>query len=401
MAGDREEDPGVFERQDVTGPLPRVSRDATEIRRRGEVLLDEMAARSRADVRVRLHRLRVAAPLILQAAVAAGLAWRLALWIGAGSGPPFFAPVAAVVSVGFAIGQRLRRTVELVLGVSLGVGLGDLLMRGIGNGTGQLMLVVVLATTAAVLLDGGQLLVTQAATSSVLVAALVPTNSGVAGLDRCLNAFIGGAVGVTVGLLLLPLNPITLARRTTLPVTEGMADGLAAVAAALRAADVDAARAALAALRAMNAKVTAMSNAVASSAEIARIAPMRWRVRERFVGYVEAAPQLDYAVRNSRVLARRSTVVLRLGHAPPPQLAEAIAALAEAARCLGEELGSEHRPAVSRRLLVAAYATARGSIGPDTPQTVLVVVAELRAVVYDLLRAAGLNRVEALALLDN
>jgi uncharacterized membrane protein YgaE (UPF0421/DUF939 family) len=392
----------VFERQDVTGPLPRVPRDAAEIRRRGEELLDEVAARSRADFRVRLHRLRVAAPLIVQAAVAAGLAWRLALWIGAGSGPPFFAPVAAVVSVGFAIGQRLRRTVELVIGVSLGVGLGDLLIRGIGNGTAQLMLVVVLATAAAVILDGGQLLVTQAATSSVLVAVLVPIGGGgAAGLDRCANALIGGAVGVAVGLLLLPLNPITLARRTTLPITEGMADGLAATAAALRAADVDAAMAALAALRAMNAKVIAMTNAVATSDEIARIAPMRRHVRERFVGYVQAAPQLDYAVRNSRVLARRSTVVLRLGHVVPPELPAAIASLAEAARALGEELGGEGQPTISRRLLIDAYATARGSVGPDTPQTVVVVVAELRAVVYDLLRATGLNRVDALAPLDN
>lgn len=391
----------MFERQEVTGPLPRVPRDAAEIRRRGEALLDEMAERSRADVRVRLHRLRVAAPLITQAAVAAGLAWRIALWIGAGSGPPFFAPVAAVVSVGFAIGQRLRRTVELVIGVSLGVGLGDLLIRGIGNGTAQLMLVVVLATAAAVFVDGGQLLVTQAATSSVLVAVLVPSSGGVAGLDRCVNALVGGAVGVAVGLLLLPLNPITLARRTTLPVTAGMADGLSAVALALRAADVDAAMAALAALRGMNAKVTAMTNAVATSDEIARMAPMRWHVRERFVGYVEAAPQLDYAVRNARVLARRSTVALRLGHAAPPELADAIALLAEAARALGEELGSDSPPTISRRLLIDAYATARGSMGPDTPQTVVVVIAELRAVVYDLLRAAGLNRVDALALLDN
>jgi uncharacterized membrane protein YgaE (UPF0421/DUF939 family) len=391
----------VVERRDVTGPLPRVPRDAAEIRRRGEALLDEMAERSRADVRTRLARLRMAAPLIMQAAVAAGLAWRLALWIGAGSGPPFFAPVAAVVSVGFAIGQRLRRTVELVIGVSLGVGLGDLLIRGIGNGTAQLMLVVLLATAAAVLLDGGQLLVTQAATSSVLVVVLVPTNQGVAGLDRCVNALIGGAVGVAVGLLLLPLNPMTLARRTTLPVTEGMADGLAAVSAALGARDIDAAMAALTTLRGLNAKVTAMTNAVATSDEIARIAPMRRYARERFGGYVEAAPQLDYAVRNARVLARRSTVLLRRGHEAPADLPAAIASLAEAARCLGEELGSERAPTISRRLLLDAYATARGSMGPDTPETAVVVIAELRAVVYDLLRATGLNRVEALALLDN
>jgi len=174
-----------------------------------------------------------------------------------------------------------------------------------------------------------------------------------------------------------------------------------AVAAALRAADLEAARGALGALRGLNPKVIAMTNAVATSDEIARIAPMRWHVRERFGGYVEAAPQLDYAVRNARVLARRSTVLLRLQHTPPPELAEAIASLAEAARCLGQELGSEREPIISRRLVVDAYATARGSMGPQTPQTAVVVIAELRAVAYDLLRGTGLNRVDALALLDS
>jgi len=390
----------VVERRDVTGPLPRVPRDAAEIRRRGEALLDEVAARSRADLRTRLMRLRAAAPVIGQAAIAAGLAWWLANRIGAGTGPPFFAPVAAVVSIGSALGQRLRRTVELVIGVSVGVGAGDLLIRGIGNGTGQLMLVVVLAMAAAVVLDGGQLMVLQAATSSVLVAVLVPTNQGVAGLDRCVNALIGGVVGIAVGLLLLPLNPLTLARRTTLPVTTGMADGLDAVAAALRAADYDAAMAALTALRGLNAKVAAMTNAVATSEEIARVAPVRWRARDRFGSYAAAAPQLDYAVRNSRVLARRAGVLLRRRHLSPDGLAEAIAGLAEATRCLGEELGSGTDPLIARRLLVDAFATARGLMGPQTPETAVVVIAELRAVAYDLLRATGLNRVDALALLD-
>jgi len=389
----------VVERRDVTGPLPRVPRDAAEIRRRGEALLDEVAARSRADLRTRLMRLRAAAPVIGQAAIAAGLAWWLANRIGAGTGPPFFAPVAAVVSIGSALGQRLRRTVELVIGVSVGVGAGDLLIRGIGNGTGQLMLVVVLAMAAAVVLDGGQLMVLQAATSSVLVAVLVPTNQGVAGLDRCVNALIGGVVGIAVGLLLLPLNPLTLARRTTLPVTTGMADGLDAVAAALRAADYDAdGRAHRAA--GLNAKVAAMTNAVATSEEIARVAPVRWRARDRFGSYAAAAPQLDYAVRNSRVLARRAGVLLRRRHLSPDGLAEAIAGLAEATRCLGEELGSGTDPLIARRLLVDAFATARGLMGPQTPETAVVVIAELRAVAYDLLRATGLNRVDALALLD-
>jgi len=45
-------------------------------------------------------------------------------------------------------------------------------------------------------------------------------------------------------------------------------------------------------------------------------------------------------VRNSRVLARRAGVLLRRRHLSPDGLAEAIAGLAEATRCLGEELAA-------------------------------------------------------------
>src|SRR2546427_8910001 len=47
---------------------------------------------------------------------------------------PFFAPVAAVVCLGTTLGQRLRRTIELIVGVGLGVGVGDLLISAIGTG---------------------------------------------------------------------------------------------------------------------------------------------------------------------------------------------------------------------------------------------------------------------------
>ena len=206
--------------RDVTGPLPRVPREAAEIRRRGEELLEDVAVRSRADLRTRLGRLRTAAPLIAQAALAAGIAWYLANRISDDPDPPFFAPIAAIISLGAALGQRLRRTLELVLGVALGVGVADLLIAQIGSGTAQLVLVVALAMSAAVLLDGGQLLVIQAATSSVLVATLVPADGSLDGVDRFRDALIGGAVGIVIGLFLLPLNPLAVAKRATLPVTE-------------------------------------------------------------------------------------------------------------------------------------------------------------------------------------
>ena len=39
---------------------------------------------------------------------------------------PFFAPIAAVVSLGTSYGQRLRRVAEVTLGVAIGVFVGDL-----------------------------------------------------------------------------------------------------------------------------------------------------------------------------------------------------------------------------------------------------------------------------------
>jgi uncharacterized membrane protein YgaE (UPF0421/DUF939 family) len=394
----------VTDPRDVTGPLPRVPRDAAEIRRRGEELLDEVAARSRANLRTRVGRLQIAAPLILQSAVGAGLAWFLAQRIGdaVSDNPPtpIFAPVAAVVSLGAALGQRLRRTVELVIGVALGVGVGDLLIGVIGSGTAQLALIVALAMCAAVLLDGGQLLVIQAATSSVLVATIVTPDGSLGGVDRFRDTLVGGGVGVLVALVLLPLNPLAVAQRAVVPVTSGLGDALDAVAAALRTHDIDAGIAALTATRALEPRIASMTTAVDTSQEVARVAPMRWRARERFGVYAEAAPQLDYAVRNGRVLARRSTVLLRGEQPCPPELIEAVSALAVAVRLVGEELEEPGEWRESRRQIVNAYALARGAQQPDSPTIVVVLVAQIRSMAYDLLRATGLNRVDALALLD-
>ena len=100
-----------------------------------------------------------------------------------------------MISLGVSLGNRLRRAVELVVGVSLGVLVGDLLISLIGSGWWQITLVVTLAMAAAVLADGGTLLVNQAGASAVLVATLLPPGQ-TGGVDRCVDALIGGALGV-------------------------------------------------------------------------------------------------------------------------------------------------------------------------------------------------------------
>src|SRR5262245_35386699 len=93
------------------------------------------AARSRLGEhltgRVRCWR-SVAIP-VGQAALAAGLAWFVAVHL-VGHRAPLFAPVVAIVSIDMTLGQRLRRAIELIVGAGVGMSVGALLIAAIGTG---------------------------------------------------------------------------------------------------------------------------------------------------------------------------------------------------------------------------------------------------------------------------
>src|SRR3712207_3291614 len=149
--------------------------------------------RGRMSMRARLARLRGKAWHIGQAAIAAGVAYLLAKDV-LGHPTPFFAPVAAVVSLGTSYGQRLRRVAEGTTGVALGVLLADLIAILIGSGWWQLTLVVALAMSSALLITAGQMFVTQAAVQSIIISALVPEPADA--LVRWSDAVVGGCVAL-------------------------------------------------------------------------------------------------------------------------------------------------------------------------------------------------------------
>ena len=156
----------------------------------------ETRSHLRDELMRRLSRWRSTAVPIVQAALAAGLSWLVAVHV-VDHRAPFFAPVAAVVCLGMTLGQRLRRTIELIVGVGLGVGLGDLLISAIGTGPWQIAVVVALAMSVAVLLDGGAVITGQAAVSAILVATLCLPGA-TSGVNRLVDGLIGGATGLLV-----------------------------------------------------------------------------------------------------------------------------------------------------------------------------------------------------------
>ena len=94
--------------------------------------LDRAWSRGRTSLTARLERLRSKSWQIGQCALAAGVAWFIAADV-LGHPTPFFAPIAAVVSLGTSYGQRLRRVAEVTLGVAIGVFVADLLVSATGT----------------------------------------------------------------------------------------------------------------------------------------------------------------------------------------------------------------------------------------------------------------------------
>lgn len=327
--------------------------------------------------------------------MAAGLAWFVAHDL-VGHVRPFFAPIAAVISLGVSLGNRLRRVVELVVGVSLGVLVADLLISRIGSGSWQIILVVALAMAIAVFADGGTLLVAQAGSSAVLVATLLPPGQA-GGLDRCVDALIGGGIGVLVAAV-LPTDPVGPVRRQARALLEELAAVLASLADALRDRDADAAAAALQRARASQPLIDELRTALRGGQEVTIVAPLHRRRRRVLGRYAELAERADYAMRNARVLARRAYVALENGEPVAPELADLLGELALAVRVLTDQLGREGDRERAREpvLDVVRHAVALSDEWEGGPSE-QVMVAQLRSIALDLLQATGMTRAEALA----
>jgi len=350
-------------------------------------------------MRLRLHgalrRLRASALPIVQCGLAAGAAWLVAHDV-VGHDRPFFAPIAAVISLGVSLGGRLRRAVELVLGVSLGVLVGDLLISRIGSGWWQIALVVILAVAAAVFADGGALLVNQAAASAVLVATLLPPGQA-GGLGRCLDALVGGVVGVAV-VAVLPSDPVAPVRRDARALLDELAAVLAGVADALRDRDADAARAALRRARRTQTLIDSLRAALRGGREVTTMSPLHRRRRGVLEQYAELAERADYAMRTGRVVARRAHSALLDGEPAVPELPDVLAELATAIGRLTAELTRKGDPVRARQPVLDVVRHAKvmsDEAAPLLGESERVLVAQLRSIALDLLQGTGMGREEA------
>ncbi|GAB2595280.1 hypothetical protein Aab01nite_26170 [Paractinoplanes abujensis] len=339
-----------------------------------------------------LRRTRHGLALALQAGVAAGIAWFVAHDLFERPSP-FFAPIAAVITLASSVGQRVRRTAELVLGVAIGIGIGDALILLIGSGPWQIGLIVLLAVLVATAVGGGTPLVVQSASSAVLVATL--TSSTGLPWTRFLDALVGGGVGLAVMTLLLPLNPLNVVRRAADPALRALADGLHRVGAGMAERDRATIEDALAHLRAAETTFAAFSAAVTAARENVAFAPARWRSRGALALYVDGASHITYALRNCRVMSRRADTALSDDETIPQVLPVSVGLLGDAVDLLRQEWAKGVEPVAARERALRAAAECGKAYEEGVGFSGGVIVAQIRTTATDLLRAGGVDYAEA------
>ena len=322
-----------------------VARRLEDLPRRGE-LLEQAADASRSGLRTRRERLIQASRPILHTSVAAAGSWLLASEVF-GHTSPFFAPIAAVITLGLTVGQRGRRAVELAVGVAVGILIADLLVAAIGTGTWQIAVVTGLAMLGAILVGGGPLLASQAGVSAVIVATIEPPG-GDFGIERFVDALTGGGVALVVSGLLFPVNPLALARSGMDPLLARLAAALDEIAAALEARDMDAAERALVVASEVQPEYERLREHLAAAGETARLTPVRRDVRRHLRAYELAAREIGLALANVRVLARGAIRAINLDHNTPDEVSASLRQLAESVRGLGHYLDSDEPPAAVR-----------------------------------------------------
>jgi uncharacterized membrane protein YgaE (UPF0421/DUF939 family) len=322
---------------------------------------------------------------IVQTAVAATAAWVLASLV-LPDGRPSFASIAAVICLGASYGQRGSKALQLVAGVVLGISVASAIVALIGTGSLQIGLMVVLAMSAAVLLGGGELLTAEAAVSAILLVSLDPSGSDGFQLNRIFEGLIGGGVALAVTSLFFPPDPALLVRRAAQAVFAGLGAALEQLAKALTTNDPQMAGESLAAARKLDGLIAEFNDALITGRETARLSPRRRGALTDLERFGASFTQVDFAVRDTRVLARHAVRLLRPAQPVNPALPEAISELGLAVWALA---GAFDEP--ERADAVRGHALRAGALATDIQDgEAREVVGQIRSTAVDLRRAADL-----------
>jgi uncharacterized membrane protein YgaE (UPF0421/DUF939 family) len=353
-------------------------------------LSERTIRRGEASAVRRIERWRQRGFLIAQCSVTAGLAWLIASLL-LGHEVPYFAAAAAILVLGMTYGQRLRRGVDVAIGVTLGVALGDLWFVLFGAGVWQVVLVCGIAMSLATLVGASPVITTQAGANSIAVLVMAP--SPIYGVERWTDAVIGSTLALLVATV-APSGPLRKPGEVAAKVVAGMADTLEAAAAALAAMDEHGASTVLDRVQGTEKDLATFDAAAAEGLEVVRYSPFRRRQLGLAIALSGLHQPLDGAVRNLRVLVRRCVVAIWRGEEVPVAYQDLVRRLAEACRFIASEF-SEHRLPTTAKDQLLEIAETSSHLQLTHSISAVVILAQIRSMVTDLMELTGMEYVDA------
>jgi uncharacterized membrane protein YgaE (UPF0421/DUF939 family) len=326
---------------------------------------------------------------VLQQTAAAVAAWQIALLV-VDHPAPFFAPIAAVVGLNATLGRRGSNAVRLLVGVVVGIVLGELAVVVVGGGIGTLALGVSTAMLVAQLIDGARIVVAQAAVSAILITAF---GDPAEGPDRLVEALIGAGMALTFSQLLFSPEPLRLLRRAESAVLSGMADGLRLAADALERNDPELATRSLGQLRGLRTELTELATVRKASDRIVRHSAT-WRARSGLVVRErESADQLDLLAGSCLMLARTAMATTPSQRTTlTPGVRELAAALADLSGQPGDRPTRQH---AAERALELARWVLQHEAATAAQSALATACAAVRMVALDVMVFAGVGADEA------
>ena len=328
--------------------------------------------------------------MIVQISLAAGMSWWLARNL-LSHPEPFLAVVATIVCLGFSFGQRLSRAVEISVGVTVGVLIGDIFLHFFGTGVWQIMLVIAVAMSITTWLGARTLMVTQSAVQAAVVLTVIP---GVdAGISRWMDALVGCAVALLFATI-VPTGPVMKPRMQAAKVLHETSNTIREMVMAVETSDMEAAERVLAAARATEQALTSLTTAANEGAAVVRFSPFLRRHKEGVLQIADLTVPLDRFTRNLRVLARRAVVAVHRGEAVRAEHLQLMSALAQVTDECAAELFAKRQPASKINDIVAlAEESATLPIGDRLSSAVM--LAQVRSMLADLLELCGMDYTDA------
>ncbi|WP_329044899.1 FUSC family protein [Amycolatopsis sp. NBC_01488] len=305
--------------------------------------------RLRATARAAVGRFRRARWAVVQTAVAVSVSWFIAHDL-LGHPQPFFAPIAAAVSLSASDVLRGQRAVQLMSGVALGIVVGTLVEAIAGTAAPAFGLAALLAVYGALALGGGPfgqglMFVNQTAASAILILALHRPGSGT---ERLVDALVGGGVVVVIGVLLVPADPHRLLDDAARGLFAELRDALSGLRPAGPPAAGDADRE-LAAGQRIHSRLAALAQARGTARQVVVIAPRRWRSRASVDAAIARSRHLTLLANAVLSLVRVSGAAVDVGEDLPHALGEAVAELARACAALAGDGDADEAVAAATR----------------------------------------------------